>query len=142
MASQELLLFAGKFDSVFGIEYLEKEAPLRVGITPSLFARYTTGSSIGAKLFYRLQLAPLWSALSLNVAATNSAPFSEALQPSEVSLTGRPVLTGRLGYELNLPGFQMKLGCSAAARPAQRSGGPRRPTAGAGGGPAASPSWA
>ena len=43
-----------------------ERGPLRTGITPSLIARYTTGSSIGAKLFYRLQIAPLWSALSLN----------------------------------------------------------------------------
>ena len=57
LSSQELFLFVGKFDSVFGIEYLEKEAPHRTGITPSLIARYTTGSSVGAKLFYRAQLA-------------------------------------------------------------------------------------
>ena len=124
LASQELFLFAGKFDSVFGIEYLEKEAPQRVGVTPSLFARYTSGSSIGAKLFYRLQLAPLWSALSLNLAATNSAPFSEVLLPSEVSLTGRPVLTGRLGYELNLPGFQTKVGLSLLRGPRNDQGDP------------------
>jgi hypothetical protein len=117
LSSQELFVFAGKLDSVFGIEYLEKEAPLRVGVTPSLFARYTTGSSIGAKLFYRLQVASLWSAFSLNVAATNGGPFAEVLQPSEVSLTGRPVLTGRLGYELNRPGFQLKLGVSALRGP-------------------------
>jgi hypothetical protein len=112
LSSQELALFVGKVDSVFGIEYLENQAPLRTGITPSLLARYTTGPSIGGKLFFRRQIAPLWSALSLNVAATNSAPFSEALQAAEASLTGRPVLSGRLGYELNLPGFQLKLGGS------------------------------
>ena len=66
--SQELALSVGKFDSVFGIEYLDNQANIRTGITPSLIARYTTGQSIGAKLFYRLQIAPLWSALSLNVA--------------------------------------------------------------------------
>jgi len=112
LADSELFLFAGKVDSVFGIEYLENQAPLRTGITPSLLARYTTGPSLGAKLFYRFLLAPLWSALSLNFAATNSAPFVEALQASEASLTGRPVLSGRLGYELNLPGVQLKLGGS------------------------------
>jgi hypothetical protein len=123
-ASQELFLHAGKFDSVFGIEYLEKEAPQRVGITPSLFARYTTGAYIGGKLFYRFQLAPLWSALSLNLAITNSAPFSEVLLASEVSLTGRPVLTGRLGYELNLPGFQTRLGLSVLRGPRNDQGDP------------------
>jgi hypothetical protein len=121
-ASQELALFAGKFDSVFGIEYLETQAPLRTGITPSLLARYTTGQSIGAKAFYRLQIAPLWSAISLNVSATNSGTFVEALQPSEVSLTGQPVLAGRLGYELNLPGVQVKLGGSGLRGPRNDQG--------------------
>ena len=45
----ELALTVGKFDSVFGIEYLENQANIRTGITPSLIARYTTGQSLGAK---------------------------------------------------------------------------------------------
>ena len=57
--SQELALSVGKFDSVFGIEYLDNQANIRTGVTPSLIARYTTGQSIGAKLFYRLQIAPI-----------------------------------------------------------------------------------
>jgi hypothetical protein len=122
LSSAELFLFAGKLDSVFGIEYLENQANLRTGITPSLLARYTTGPSIGAKLFYRVQLAPLWSAFSVNLAATNSAPFVEALQPTEVSLTGRPVLTGRAGYELNLPQLQLKAGGSGLVGPRNDQG--------------------
>ena len=116
-SDHELMLFVGKFDSVFGIEYLENQAPLRTGMTPSLLARYTTGTTLGAKLLYRLQVAPLLSAVSLNVAATNNAPFIDALQASEVSLTGRPVLSARAGYELNLPGFQVKLGGSGLRGP-------------------------
>jgi hypothetical protein len=121
-ASQELAISIGKFDSVFGVEYLENQANLRTGITPSLVSRYTTGPSIGAKAFYRRQIAALWSAVSLNVAATNSAPFIEALQPSELSLTGRPVLAGRLGYELNLPAVQVKLGGSLLRGPRNDQG--------------------
>ncbi|HEY0715657.1 MAG TPA: hypothetical protein VGF45_23445, partial [Polyangia bacterium] len=113
----ELFISAGKFDSVFGIEYLENQANFRTGITPSLFARYTTGTSVGVKAFYRIQIAPLWSALSLNTAATNSGAFIEALQPPDVSLTGRPVLSARLGYELNLPLLQVKLGGSVLHGP-------------------------
>src|SRR4029077_36785 len=115
--SQELALSVGKFDSVFGIEYLDNQANIRTGITPSLVARYTTGQSIGVKAFYRIQIAPLWSALSLNVAATNSGNFVEALQPPDASLTGAPVGSGRLGYELNTPGVQVKLGVSGAYGP-------------------------
>jgi hypothetical protein len=115
--AHEWHLSVGKVDSVFGIEYLETQSNVRTGITPSPMARYTTGTSVGAKLFLRQQLAPLWSAISLNVAATNSAPFVEVLQPPDVSLTGEPDLSGRLGYELNLRRLQIKLGGSALAGP-------------------------
>jgi hypothetical protein len=115
--SQELALSVGKFDSVVGIEYLDNQANIRVGVTPSLLARYTTGQSLGAKLFYRIQFPGLWSALSLNVAATTSGSFVESLQPPDVSRTGVPVGSGRLGYELNLPHFQMKLGGSGLYGP-------------------------
>jgi hypothetical protein len=123
--THELALSVGKFDSVFGIEYLENQASLRTGVTPSLLARYTTGQGLGAKLFYRRQLAPLWSAVSLNVAATTAAPFVEALQPPDRSLTGRPVLSARLGYDLNLPRLQVRLGGSAMRGPRNDQGSPR-----------------
>jgi len=110
--SLEAALAVGKFDSVFGIEYLDNEANIRTGITPSLIARYTTGQSVGAKVFFRQQLAPLWSALSINAAATNQGTFVDALQTPDVSLTGRPVGSVRLGYELNLRRVQAKLGAS------------------------------
>jgi hypothetical protein len=113
----ELAIAVGKFDSVFGIEYLDNQANIRTGITPSLIARYTTGPSLGAKVFYRLQLPALWSALSVNAAATASGTFVEALQPPDASLTGVPVGSARLGYELNLPRAQVKLGASASAGP-------------------------
>ncbi len=115
--STELALAVGKFDSVFGIEYLENQANLRTGITPSLIARYTTGQSIGAKLFYRLQIAPLWSALSLNAAATTSGTMVTSLQTPHASLTGVPVGSARLGYELNLPRVQVKAGASGLVGP-------------------------
>jgi hypothetical protein len=110
--SLELALAVGKFDSVFGIEYLDNQSNIRTGITPSLVARYTTGQSVGAKLFYRVQLPPIWSALSINMAATNSGTFVDALQTPDISLTGVPVGSVRLGYELNLPTVQVKLGGS------------------------------
>ena len=68
--------------------------------------------SPGAKLFYRLQLAPIGSALSINMAATNSGTFIDALQTPDISLTGVPVGYVRVGYELNLPTVQVKLGGS------------------------------
>ena len=119
----------GKFDSVFGIEYLDNQANFRTGITPSLFARYTTGRRSASRRSTAQQIAPLWSAVSLNVAATNGGNFVEALQPTDASLTGVPVASGRFGYELNLPGVQIKLGASGAARAAQRSVRSRRAAA-------------
>jgi hypothetical protein len=111
--AHELAFFLGRFDSVFGIEYLENEANLRLGITPSLTARYTTGQGLGAKVFYRVQVPGLWSAFSLNASATSNGTRIEALVPVFASLTGAVVGAGRLGYELNLQKVQAKLGFSA-----------------------------
>ena len=47
-ASQRTSLFAGK-RTVFGIEYRDRKADQRFGITPSLIARYTTGTALGLK---------------------------------------------------------------------------------------------
>lgn len=116
-ASQELAVSLGKFDSVTGIEYLENEANLRTGITPSLIARYTTGQSLGAKAFYRVQIPALWTAISIHLAATNSGSMVETLSPPDASLTGTPVFTGRLGLEVNLPRVELKLGVSAMDGP-------------------------
>jgi hypothetical protein len=113
----ELSLSVGKFDSVFGIEYLDNQANFRTGVTPSLSARYTTGQSVGAKVFFRQQLGPLWSAVSLNAAATNSGNMVESLQSPDASLTGAPVLSARLGYELNRQRVQVKLGGSGLRGP-------------------------
>ena len=115
--NHELALFLGRFDSVFGIEYLENEANLRSGITPSLIARYTTGHGLGAKAFYRFQLPALWSAVSFNFAATNNGTRIEALVPVDASLTGNFVGSGRIGYELNLQHLQVKLGASGLYGP-------------------------
>jgi hypothetical protein len=112
LSSQEFAVFLGKFDSVFGIEYLETEANLKPGVTPSLLARYTTGQGLGVKAFYRMQFPVLWSALSLNASATNGGSRIEALTPADVSLTGVPIGAMRLGYELNLPSIQGKAGFS------------------------------
>jgi hypothetical protein len=113
----ELTISAGKFDSVFGIEYLDNQANFRVGITPSLMARYTTGQSVGAKVFYRYQIPAVSSAISFNAAATNSGTFVEALQGPDRSLTGTPVLSARLSFDGNLEKVSIKLGASGVSGP-------------------------
>lgn len=115
--AHEFAVFLGRFDSVFGIEYLENEANLRLGITPSLTARYTTGHGLGAKAFYRVQVASLWSAFSVNLAGTTNGTRIEALMPVSASLTGAVVGSARLGYELNLQKVQVKLGVSGLYGP-------------------------
>jgi hypothetical protein len=116
-SSQELALSVGKFDSVFGIEYLENEANLRLNVTPSLIARYTTGQSLGLKAFYRVQIPGIWSAVSLNASLTNGGTLVETLSPPDLSLSGRPIGAARLGYELNLPRFELKIGASGEYGP-------------------------
>ncbi|MEW5738718.1 MAG: hypothetical protein AB1938_07310 [Myxococcota bacterium] len=132
-ASQELAFFLGKFDSVFGIEYLENEANFRVGVTPSLIARYTTGHGLGAKVFYRFQLPSVMSAISVNAALTNNGTRIEALVPPDASVMGVPVASARIGYELNLKDVQAKAGFSGLYGPRndQRTTGARQMAFGA-----------
>lgn len=44
-----LVLSAGKVESVLGIEYRAQDAPQRIGITPSLACRYTCGRPLGLR---------------------------------------------------------------------------------------------
>jgi hypothetical protein len=111
-SGHEFMITVGRFDSVFGIEYLENESPLRTGITPSLMARYTTGHQLGVKALYRRQLPVVSSAVSLNVAVTNGSSRVDSLQTPDLSLTGLPFVSARLGYELQLLRLQVKLGVS------------------------------
>jgi hypothetical protein len=52
--SQRTSVFAGKIDSVLGIEYRERKSDRRFGITPTLMARYTTGTALGVKVRSKL----------------------------------------------------------------------------------------
>ncbi len=47
-------IFVGKFDSVIGIEYRDRKSNQRFGVTPSLIARYTTGTPLGIKVRSKL----------------------------------------------------------------------------------------
>jgi hypothetical protein len=52
--SRRTSVFVGKMDSVIGIEYRERKASQRFGITPTLLARYTTGTPLGLKVRSKL----------------------------------------------------------------------------------------
>jgi hypothetical protein len=47
-------IFVGKVESVVGIEYRDRKANQRFGVTPSLIARYTTGTPLGIKVRSKL----------------------------------------------------------------------------------------
>jgi hypothetical protein len=67
-------IFVGKFDSVIGIEYRERKASQRFGITPTLMARYTTGTPIGIKVRSKLGDGDRFV---IAVAATNGSATTE-----------------------------------------------------------------
>ena len=76
---------------MFGIEYLDNQANIRTGITPSLIARYTTGQSLGAKAFYRIQIpAALVGAQPERWRRPPAARFVESLQMPDVVADRRP----------------------------------------------------
>lgn len=69
----DLSLFAGKFEPTFGREYRTRKAPDRFGVTPSLIARYTTGTQLGLKV----RGSVLEGLFTYNVSFTNSGPSTE-----------------------------------------------------------------
>lgn len=48
--SRRTSIFVGKIESVLGIEYRDRKSDRRFGVTPSLIARYTTGTALGLKV--------------------------------------------------------------------------------------------
>ena len=48
--SHRTSIFVGKIEPVLGIEYLDRKASQRFGITPSLMGRYTMGTALGLKV--------------------------------------------------------------------------------------------
>jgi hypothetical protein len=95
--------FVGKTLPVFGIEYKERRADQRFGVTPSLLARYTSGSQLGLK--FRSKLLNDWlvvaGAITNNSSGTEMFVFSsEIAQHSGKTLNGRVALSIPLGEML------------------------------------------
>ncbi len=92
----DLMLQAGKFDSVLGFEYRSIESPDRVGVTPSLICRYTCGRPIGLKARARF----LDEAFVVNVAVTNGSHFNEGFVfSSETDTNQVKTVAGRVSYQ-------------------------------------------
>jgi hypothetical protein len=114
--SQRTSLFAGKVDSVIGIEYRERKADRRFGITPTLIARYTTGTALGLKFRTKFGTND-W--LVLAGAVTNGSFTWEMFHfYDEIDSNRRPTASGRLA--LRLP-FAMELGLSGSYGPQDRA---------------------
>jgi len=108
----DLHVFAGKFESTFGIEYRNRKASDRFGITPSLIARYTTGAPTGLKL----RGSFLDQRLTVNVAVTNGGTFTEQFAHffNEIDANGGKTLSSRVSYVLPLP-ITAEIGVSGEA---------------------------
>jgi hypothetical protein len=104
----DLMLQAGKFDSVLGFEYRSIESPDRTGVTPSLICRYTCGRPIGVKARARF----LDEALVVNIAITNGSHFHEGFPfASETDTNNMKTGAGRLSYQI---AKKVELGVSGA----------------------------
>lgn len=93
----DLMLQAGKFDSVLGFEYRSIESTDRLGVTPSLICRYTCGRPLGMKA--RAQF--LNKTLIANVAVTNGSHFQEGFPfANEIDSNHMKTVAGRLSYSI------------------------------------------
>lgn len=102
-------LFVGKVDSVLGLEYKTRKASQRFGITPSLVARYTTGTAVGIKA--RSLLAG--DHLVVAAAVTNGSFGTEQFHfYDEVDHNSFKTVSGRLGVRLDVAGVHVEVGPS------------------------------
>lgn len=88
-------VFAGKVEPVIGVEYKRRHAVDRFGITPSLIARYTSGSQLGIKA--RSKLFGGWvvlaAALTNQSATQEQFHFAEELDSNDgKTVSGRAAL--------------------------------------------------
>ena len=114
--SQRTSIFVGKMDSVFGIEYRDRKADKRFGITPSLISRYTTGTALGLKL--RTKFGPGdW--LVVAGALTNGSNTTEQFHfYDEIDSNAGKTMSGRVA--IRLPP-SIEIGASASGGPQDRA---------------------
>jgi hypothetical protein len=102
-------IFIGKVDSVLGIEYKTRKAPQRFGITPTLLARYTTGTAVGVKA--RSKLAD--DHIILAAAVTNGSFGTEQFHFfNEVDTNTFKTVSGRAALKLAVGSGSLELGPS------------------------------
>lgn len=107
----DLHLYVGKFESTVGIEYRNRKAPDRFGVTPSLIARYTTGNPTGIKAragFFENRFV-------VAVGLTNGGMFTEKFAHffNETDMNSGKSASGRVSLALPLP-IAVEVGASGA----------------------------
>ncbi len=104
-------IFVGKVDSVVGIEYKTRKAPQRFGITPSLIARYTTGTAVGVKA--RTKLAN--DHIIVAAAVTNGSFGTEQFHFfNETDSNAFKTLSGRAALRLPIGSGTFEIGPSGS----------------------------
>ena len=87
-------IFVGKFESVVGIEYRERKSTERFGVTPSLIARYTTGTPLGIKVRSKLGDA---ERIVIAAAITNGSSTTEQFHfYDEIDSNAGKTVSGRV----------------------------------------------
>jgi hypothetical protein len=103
-------LFVGKIESLLGVEYRDRKAASRFGITPSLLARYTTGTALGLKLRTKL----FSEMLVLAGAVTNGSNTTEQFHfYDEIDTNAGKTASGRIALRPPF-GFDLEVGFSGA----------------------------
>jgi hypothetical protein len=102
-------LFAGKFDSVVGLEYRHRKSDQRFGVTPSLVHRYTSGTATGFKA-----RSKLWDGRVILAAALTNGSFGTELFHfnDEIDSNDWKMLSGRAGLKLPLFVGDLEIGFS------------------------------
>jgi hypothetical protein len=90
-------IFVGKMMPVIGIEYKDRKSDQRFGITPSLIARYTTGSQLGIKV--RSKLLDDWLILAAAV-TNNSSTWEQFHFYNEIDKNNGKTLNGRAAVSI------------------------------------------
>jgi hypothetical protein len=110
-AEVDLVISAGKIDSVLGVEYRTQDAPRRLGVTPSLICRYTCGRPLGIEA--RLAQGPA----TMGLAITNGDSFDERFSPDD-QLKASTLPTASAHVQWRLPvGRGLEIGVSAMFGP-------------------------
>jgi len=107
----DLVISAGKIDSVLGVEYRNQDAPKRTTVTPSLICRYTCGRQLGLRAHL---VETSWSA---SASLTNGDFFDARFEPDDQLKANRaPTAAGHVQWKFPI-GQSLWVGASTMVGP-------------------------